>query len=57
MTELKIELLHTLLLNNYGEPFKKRLEEIEVIYKPGLGAYRGMFESFADHTMRVISES
>lgn len=45
------------LLNNYGEPFKKRLDEIEFIYKPGLGAYRGIFEIFADHTMRVISES
>lgn len=43
------------LLDVYGEPLKKRLELMEFIYKPGLGAYRGVFELFADHTIKALS--
>jgi cobalamin biosynthesis Co2+ chelatase CbiK len=43
------------LLDTYGEPIKKRLREITFVYKPGLGAYRGIFELFADHTIRALS--
>ena len=49
--------LYRQLLEEYGEPFKERLKEIECIYKPGLGAYPGVFEIFADHTMRAINDS
>jgi len=49
------ELYHH-LLDNYGEPIKKRLREITFVYKPGLGAYRGIFELFSDHTMRALSD-
>jgi cobalamin biosynthesis Co2+ chelatase CbiK len=45
------------LLDVYGEPLKKRLKEMEFVYKPGLGAYRGVFELFADHTMQAISKN
>ena len=44
------------LLDVYGEPLKKRLKEMEFVYKPGLGVYRGIFELFADHTMQAISK-
>ena len=47
--------LYRHLLATYGEPLKKRLREIEFIYKPGLGAYQGIFEIFADHTMQALS--
>lgn len=43
------------LLDTYGEPIKKRIREITFVYKPGLGAYRGIFELFADHTIRALS--
>lgn len=43
------------LLETWGEPVKRRLREIEFVYKPGLGAYRGIFELFADHTMKALS--
>lgn len=43
------------LLDIYGEPLIKRLELMEFIYKPGLGAYRGVFEVFADHTVKALS--
>ncbi|MBW1838779.1 MAG: sirohydrochlorin cobaltochelatase [Deltaproteobacteria bacterium] len=43
------------LFNTYGESFKSRLREITFVYKPGLGAYRGIFELFADHTMKAIA--
>ena len=43
------------LLDVYGEPLKKRLKEMEFVYKPGLGAYRGVFELFADHTVKALS--
>ena len=47
--------LYRHLLKNYGESFKERLKEIECVYKPGLGAYPGVFELFADHTQMVIN--
>jgi cobalamin biosynthesis Co2+ chelatase CbiK len=47
--------LYRHLLENYGDSFKERLREIECVYKPGLGAYRGVFEIFADHTLRAFS--
>jgi len=47
--------LYRYLLENYGGSFKERLREIECVYKPGLGAYRGVFELFADHTLRAFS--
>ena len=43
------------LMDTYGEPLKERLNQIRVIYKPGLGAYPGVFELFADHTEKAIS--
>ena len=43
------------LLDVYGEPLKKRLGEMEFVYKPGLGVYRGIFELFADHTVEALS--
>jgi cobalamin biosynthesis Co2+ chelatase CbiK len=43
------------LLEVYGESFKSRLKEITFVYKPGLGAYRGIFELFADRTMKAIA--
>ena len=48
------ELAHH-LFTTYGDSFTQRLKEIEFIYKPGLGAYRGIFEMFADHTTRALS--
>jgi cobalamin biosynthesis Co2+ chelatase CbiK len=44
------------LMDTYGEPLKERLNRIKVIYKPGLGAYPGVFELFADHTEKALSE-
>lgn len=44
------------LVDTYGEPLRERLSGIRVIYKPGLGAYQGVFELFADHTLKVITE-
>jgi cobalamin biosynthesis Co2+ chelatase CbiK len=43
------------LFNIYGESFKSRLKEITFVYKPGLGAYRGIFELFADRTMKALA--
>lgn len=43
------------LLDVYGESLKKRLKEMEFVYKPGLGAYRGIFELFADRTVEALS--
>ena len=43
------------LLDVYEEPLKKRLKEIEFVYKPGLGAYQGVFEIFAEHTVKALS--
>ncbi len=45
------------LLDVHGEPLKKRLKEMEFVYKPGLGAYLGIFEIFADHTVKTLSGS
>ena len=44
------------LMDTYGEPLKERLNRIKVIYKPGLGAYPGVFELFANHTAKALSE-
>ena len=43
------------LLDTYGESFTRRRGEITFVYKPGLGAYRGIFELFADHTMSALA--
>ena len=48
------ELAHH-LFTTYGDSFMQRIKEIEFIYKPGLGVYRGIFEMFADHTTRALS--
>ena len=45
------------LMDTYGEPLRERLNSIKVIYKPGLGAYQGVFELFADHTVEALSKS
>lgn len=45
------------LMDTYGEPLKERLNRMKVIYKPGLGAYPGVFELFADHTVKALSDS
>jgi cobalamin biosynthesis Co2+ chelatase CbiK len=42
------------LLDTYGEPMQERLNRIKVLYKPGLGAYPGVFELFADHTEKAL---
>ena len=47
--------LYRHLLENYGDSFMERLKEMECVYKPGLGAYPGVFELFADHTQRAFS--
>ena len=47
--------LYRHLLSLYGEALNERLRETECIYKPGLGAYRGVFEIFADHTLEALS--
>jgi len=52
--DLKDNELYQHLLNNYGEPIKRRLREITFVYKAGLGAYQGIFELFANHTLRAI---
>ena len=44
------------LMDTFGEPLRERLSQIKVIYKPGLGAYQGVFELFADHTEKAISK-
>ena len=43
------------LIDTYGEPLQERLNQLRVIYKPGLGAYPGVFEIFADHTVKALS--
>lgn len=48
---------YTYLMDTYGEPLRERLSKIKVIYKPGLGAYQGVFELFADHTVKALSIS
>ena len=48
--------LYRFLLHRYGEPIKKRLQEIRCAYMPGLGAYPGVFELFADHTIRALAQ-
>ena len=45
------------LMDTYGEPLRERLSRIKVIYKPGLGTYQGVFELFADHTVKALSAS
>jgi sirohydrochlorin ferrochelatase len=47
--------LFRFLLDRYGEPVKGRLNEIRRIYMPGLGAYPGVFNIFADHTLQSLS--
>jgi cobalamin biosynthesis Co2+ chelatase CbiK len=47
--------IYKYLLDTYGEPLRERLSRIKVIYKPGLGAYPGVFELFADHTVQAIT--
>jgi cobalamin biosynthesis Co2+ chelatase CbiK len=49
--------IYTYLMDTYGEPLRERLSKIKVIYKPGLGAYQGVFELFADHTVKTLSIS
>ena len=49
--------MYRYLLDNYGEPLKRRLQGITFVYKPGLGAYRGVFEIFADHTVKALTEN
>ena len=44
------------LMDTYGEPLKERLNRIKVIYKPGLGAYPGVFKLFEDHTEKALSK-
>jgi cobalamin biosynthesis Co2+ chelatase CbiK len=44
------------LMDTYGEPLRERLSMMKVIYKPGLGAYQGVFDLFADHTVKALSE-
>jgi cobalamin biosynthesis Co2+ chelatase CbiK len=46
--------IYNYLMDTYGEPLRERLSRIRVIYKPGLGAYPGVFELFADHTVKAI---
>jgi len=52
--ELKDSKLYQYLLNTYGEAIKPRVREIAFVYKPGLGAYQGVFELFANHTLKSI---
>jgi sirohydrochlorin ferrochelatase len=47
--------LFRFLLDRYGDPVIQRLKEIRRIYMPGLGAYPGVFEIFADHTLKALS--
>jgi len=49
--------IYTYLMDTYGEPLREKLSKIKVIYKPGLGAYQGVFELFADHTLEALSKS
>jgi len=42
------------LIDTFGEPLREKLSQIKVIYKPGLGAYQGVFELFADHTVKAL---
>ena len=44
------------LMDTYGETLRERLGELKLNYKPGLGAYPGVFELFADHTTKAITE-
>ena len=44
------------LMDTYGEPIREKLSKITAVYKPGLGAYPGVFELFADHTLEAISK-
>ena len=48
--------LYHYLMDTYGEPLRERLSGITIVYKPGLGAYPGMFELFADHTVEALSK-
>jgi cobalamin biosynthesis Co2+ chelatase CbiK len=45
--------LYRYLLERYNGEFTQRLKEITFIYKPGLGAYQGIVEIFADHTVKA----
>jgi cobalamin biosynthesis Co2+ chelatase CbiK len=47
--------IYNYLMDTYGEPLRERLSRVRVIYKPGLGAYPGVFELFADHTVKAIA--
>jgi len=47
--------IYSHLLDVDGKPLKKRLKEIEFVYNPGLCAYIGVFELFADHTVEALS--
>ena len=47
--------MYNYLMDTYGEPLRERLSRVRVIYKPGLGAYPGVFELFADHTVKAIA--
>jgi cobalamin biosynthesis Co2+ chelatase CbiK len=47
--------IYQYLMDTYGEPLRERLSKITVVYKPGLGAYPGVFELFADHTLKAIA--
>jgi sirohydrochlorin ferrochelatase len=47
--------LYRFLLDRWGEAVKQRLKEIHRGYMPGLGAYPGVFQIFADHTLKALS--
>ncbi len=47
--------LYRFLLDRHGETVQQRLQEISRVYMPGLGAYPGVFQIFADHTLEALS--
>ncbi len=47
--------LYRFLLDRHGEPVIQRLKEIRRVYMPGLGTYPGVFQIFADHTLKALS--
>jgi sirohydrochlorin ferrochelatase len=47
--------LYRFLLDHHGETIKQRLQEIHRVYMPGLGAYPGVFQIFADHTLEALA--
>jgi sirohydrochlorin ferrochelatase len=47
--------LYRFLLDRHGDGVKQRLQKIRRVYMPGLGAYPGVFQIFADHTLEALS--